>query len=101
MNITRGKRKNAGPERLDGLRRRGVLGGLAAIPVLYGLGAAATPASAAPAGGPTATGDPVRGEERRYHAPLLTAGTRLLLPAGVRAVPVQDYYHRPRLAPAT
>ena len=101
MNITRGKRKNAGPERPDGLRRRGVLGGLAAIPVLYGLGAAATPASAAPAGGPTATGDPVRGDERRYHAPLLTAGTRLLLPAGVRAVPVQDYYHRPRLAPAT
>ena len=47
-----------------------------------------------------AAGDLVRGTERRYHAPLLTPGTRLLLPAGVRAVPVLDYYHRPRLAPA-
>src|ERR1700733_14184766 len=27
-------------------------------------------------------------------------GTRLLLPAGLKAVPVVDYYHRPRLAPA-
>lgn len=38
--------------------------------------------------------------ERRYNAPLLTPGTRLLLPAGVKAVPVQDYYHRPHLASA-
>ena len=48
----------------------------------------------------TATGDLVRGQERRYNAPLLTPGTRLLLPAGVKAVPVADYYHRPHLARA-
>jgi hypothetical protein len=42
----------------------------------------------------------VRGAERRYNAPLLTAGTRLVLPADVKAVPVLDYYHRPRLARA-
>jgi hypothetical protein len=49
---------------------------------------------------PAAAGDLVRGEERRYNAPLLTPGTQLKLPAGVKAVPVQDYYHRPRVAPA-
>ena len=38
------------------------------------------------------------GQERRYNAPLLTAGTRLVLPAGVKAVPVVDYYHGPHLA---
>ena len=38
--------------------------------------------------------------ERRYNAPLLAPGTRLVLPAGIKAVPVRDYYHRPRLAPA-
>jgi hypothetical protein len=48
-----------------------------------------------------ATGDLVHGEERRYNAPLLTPGTRLSLPAGVRAVAVQDYYHGPHLASAT
>jgi hypothetical protein len=84
--------------------RRSVLGGLAALPVLYTV-ASATPAlasSAARAGSVTteAAGDLVRGQERRYNAPLLTAGTRLLLPAGVKAVPVLDYYHRPRLARA-
>jgi hypothetical protein len=42
----------------------------------------------------------VRGAERRYSAPLLTPGTRLLLPAGVKAVPVLNYYHGPHLAPA-
>ena len=82
--------------------RRGVLGGLAALPVLYTV-ASAAPALASPAartGSVTtaAAGDLVRGQERRYNAPLLTAGTRLLLPAGVKAVPVLDYYHRPRLA---
>ena len=40
------------------------------------------------------------GQERRSNAPLLTPGTRLLLPAGVTAAPVLDYYHRPRVAPA-
>jgi hypothetical protein len=39
--------------------------------------------------------------ERRYNAPLLAPGTRLVLPAGIKAVPIQDYYHRPQLAPAS
>jgi hypothetical protein len=38
--------------------------------------------------------------ERRYHPPLLTPGTRLVLPAGVKAVPVLDHYRRPRVASA-
>ena len=110
MNIIRGKRQHAEAERADGagggtLSRRGVLGGLAAVPfVMYGVGSA-TPALAAatatpPGSVPTAAGDLVRGAERRYNAPLLAAGTRLSLPAGVKAVPVLDYYHRPRLARA-
>jgi hypothetical protein len=110
VNIIRGKRGQAEAERADstaGSRpaRRSVLGGLAALPVLYTV-ASATPAlasSAARAGSGTTTdfaGGLVRGQERRYNAPLLTAGTRLLLPAGVKAVPVLDYYHRPHLARA-
>ena len=108
MNIIRGKREHAEAERADGvgggtLSRRGVLGGLAALPVLAGVGSA-TPALAAtatrPGSVPTAADDLVRGVERRYNAPLLTPGTRLVLPAGVKAVPVRDYYHRPRLASA-
>jgi hypothetical protein len=114
VNVIRGKRQHAQAERADGagggtLSRRGVLGGLAAVPVvLYGAGSA-TPALAAPAlagtatrpgSVPAATGDLVRGAERRYNAPLLTPGTRLVLPAGVKAVPVLDYYHRPHLARA-
>jgi hypothetical protein len=114
VNITRGNRKYAEAEPTDGvgsgtLARRGVLGGLAAIPVLTSLGWTATPASAAtaarlgsvpPGSAPAAAGDLVQGVERRYSAPLLALGTRLVLPAGIKAVPVQDYYHRPRLAPA-
>ena len=108
MKIIRGKRERADAERADGAGgatpgRRSVLGGLAALPVLYGV-ASAAPALAAsavrPGSVPAAAGDLVRGAERRYNAPLLTPGTRLLLPAGVTAVPVQDYYHRPHLAPA-
>ena len=110
MNIIRGKPEHAEAERADGVRggtlgRRNVLGGLAALPVLYGVGSAA-PALAASAvrrsrgSVPAAAGDLVRGAERRYNAPLLTPGTRLVLPAGVKAVPVQDYYHRPRAASA-
>jgi hypothetical protein len=109
VNIITGKPQHAGAERADGagggtVSRRGVLGGLAALPVvLSGVGSAA-PAVAAtatrPGSGVTAAGDLVRGAERRYNAPLLTPGTRLVLPAGVKAVPVQDYYHRPHLAPA-
>jgi hypothetical protein len=109
VNIISGKRQHAEAERADGagggtLSRRGVLGGLAALPVvLYSVGSAA-PALAAtatrPGGVPAATGDLVRGAERRYNTPLLTPGTRLVLPAGITAVPVRDYYHYPHLAPA-
>jgi len=109
VNVIRGQRQHAEAERADGagggtLSRRGVLGGLAALPVvLYGVGSA-TPALAATATRPgrvlAATSDLVRGAERRYNAPLLTPGTRLLLPAGITAVPVQDYYHHPHLASA-
>ena len=108
MNIVRGKREHAEAERADGvgggtLSRRGVLGGLAALPVLYSVGSA-TPALAAsavrPGTVPTAAGDLMRGAERRYNSPLLTPGTRLVLPTGIKAVPVQDYYRRPRLASA-
>jgi hypothetical protein len=108
VNVIKGKREHAEAERADGvgrgtLSRRGVLGGLAALPVLYTVGSA-VPALAAtatrPGSVPTATGDLVRGAERRYNAPLLTPGTRLVLPAGITAVPIQDYYHHPHLAPA-
>ena len=108
MNITRGNRKHAEAEPTDGagsgtMRRRSVLGGLAAIPVLSGL-AVAPPlwaaASARRGSVPAAAGDLVQGAERHYNAPLLAPGTRLVLPAGIKAVPVRDYYHRPRLAPA-
>ena len=114
MKIIRGKREDPEAEPAEGaaggtLARRNVLGGLAALPVLVSIGSAvpalAAPAPAAsaarPGSVPAAAGDLVRGTERRYNAPLLTPGTRLLLPAGVKAVPVVDYYHRPRLAPAT
>jgi hypothetical protein len=90
---------------MDGpaLTRRGMLGGLAAIPaasVLYGIrspsSALAAPTRAARAARPG--GDLVRGVERRYNAPLLTPGTRLVLPAHIRAAAVKDYYQRPHLA---
>ena len=83
--------------------RRSVLGSLAALPVLYAVGSAA-PALAAsavrPGSVPAAADNLVRGGERRYNAPLLTPGTRLVLPAALKAVPVLDYYHRPRAAAA-
>jgi hypothetical protein len=112
VNIIKGQPEHAKADRADGagggtLGRRnvlgGVLGGLAALPVLSSIGSASlAPAATAvrPGSTRTADGDLVRGPERRYNAPLLTAGTRLLLPAGVKAVPVLDYYRRPRLAPA-
>ena len=108
MNIIRGKRQNAKAERADGvsLSRRKVLGGLAAlpaIPVLYSLGSA-SPAPALtvtpPGSVPKATDDLIRGVERRYNAPLLTPGTRLVLPADIKALPIQDYYSHPQLASA-
>ncbi len=106
MNIIRGKRENAesaGGAGGGALGRRNVLGGLAALPILVSVGSAAPAlaASAARSGNvPAAAGDLVRGAERRYNAPLLAPGTRLVLPAGGKAVPVLDYYHRPHLAPA-
>ena len=108
MNVIRGDRKNVGAEPTDGvgsgtLGRRSVLGGLAAIPVLSSLVGSAAPALAATGARrnsvPAAAGDLVQGVERRYNAPLLAPGTRLVLPAGVKAVPVRDYYRRPQLAP--
>ena len=107
MNIIRGDRKNAEAEPTDGvgggtLGRRSVLGGLAAIPVLSSIAGSAAPALAATGARrgsvPASAGDLVQGVQRQYNAPLLAAGTRLVLPAGVKAVPVRDYYHRPRLA---
>jgi len=125
VNIIRGTRQRTEADRADDgdratLSRRGVLGGLAALPVLYGIGSA-TPAPAAAAAQPgvrgnaadvgvrraaeradrtvpTVTGDLVRAAERRYNAPLLTAGTRLMLPAGIKAVPILDYYRHPHIA---
>jgi hypothetical protein len=99
MNILRGKPRPPAAEPVGGgtLSRRRVLGGLAAVPVLVGIGSA-TPALATTTAQPGS--DLVRGVERRYHAPLLTAGTRLLLPAGIKSVSIQDYYHRPHLASA-
>jgi len=86
------------------LGRRSVLGGLAAVPVLSSLVGSAAPALAATGARrgsvPAAAGDLVQGVQRQYNAPLLAAGTRLVLPVGIKAVPVWDYYHRPRLAPA-
>ena len=109
MNIFTGKRERAEAERADGagggsLSRRSILGGLATLPVLYGVGSATTPAVAATAvrsgSVPETTDDLVLGVERWYHAPLLTPGTRLVLPAGIKAVAIQDYYRRPHLASA-
>jgi hypothetical protein len=48
----------------------------------------------------TATASLATGTERRYNAPLLAPGTRLVLPKGIKATSVLDYYHRPRLVPA-
>ncbi|HEX4725818.1 MAG TPA: hypothetical protein VH333_25120 [Pseudonocardiaceae bacterium] len=86
------------------ISRRRVLGGLAAIPVLATV-ATATPALATTAAQaaqpvPTRSYDLARGVERRYNAPLLTAGTKLSLPAGITAVPIQDFYRNPHLASA-
>jgi hypothetical protein len=108
MNVIRGDRKHAEAKPTDGvsggtLGRRSVLGGIAAIPVLSSLVGAAAPASAATAArrgsAPAAADDLVQGVQRQYNAPLLAPGTRLVLPAGIKAVPVRDYYQRPRLAP--
>ena len=91
----------------ESLGRRSVLSGLAALPVLYSVGAgspaaAATAATASrPVSVPQATDAALlRGPERRFSAALLTPGTRLVLPKGIEAVAVQDYYHRPHAASA-
>ncbi len=108
MNIIRRKSQHKEADRADGisLSRRKVLGGLAAlpaIPVLYSVGSV-SPALASmvtrPGSVPEATDELVRGVERRYNAPLLTPGTRLVLPADIKALPIEDYYHHPQLASA-
>jgi hypothetical protein len=111
VNIVSEKRQHTEPERTEAvtLTRRRMLGGLAALPAISvlssiesassALGAPAPVATATrPVGVPNASDDLVRGVERRYNAPLLAPGTRLVLPAGIKAVPVQDYYRRPHLA---
>jgi hypothetical protein len=115
MTMTRGKQQHAESERAGGVRegaltRRSVLGGLAALPVLYSIGSASPalattlvrPGSVTKASDDLARGeasdDLARGVERRYNAPLLTPGTRLVLPAGIKAFPVHDYYTQPHLA---
>jgi hypothetical protein len=112
VNIIKGQPEHAEADRADGagagtLGRRnvlgGVLGGLAALPVLSSIGWATPPLAATatrPGRVPKTVDDLVRGAERRYNAPLLTPGTRLVVPAGVKAVPVLDYYRRPHVAPA-
>jgi hypothetical protein len=94
VNVIREEQQHAEAQRADDvgggtLSRRGILGGLAgglaALPVLSSIGSA-TPALAATATRPArvskAAGDLVRGQERRYNAPLLAPGTRPLLPDG-------------------
>jgi hypothetical protein len=114
MNSNRSKRQHEQSERPDGiggatLSRRGVLGGLAALPVLYSIGSAAPALAVGPVlaaraeranSTPKTTDGLVRAVERRYNAPLLTPGTRLVLPVDVTAVPIKDYYRRPHLASA-
>ena len=108
MNVVRGKRERTQAQRADGvnpgaLGRRGLLGGLAALPVLYSVGSATSAAASTatrPDSAPKSTSDLLRGAERRYNAPLLAAETRLVLPTGIKAVSVHDYYRRPRLASA-
>ena len=91
------------------LRRRAVLSGLAILPVAYGVGTAgsaradvksvqADVKTASPDSVRTVAGGLVTGVERRYNAPQLAPGTRLVLPKGIKAVSVMDYYHRPHLA---
>lgn len=105
MNIIRDKREQRADDAGGGaLGRRSVLGGLAAIPVLYGVGIA-SPAQAATTAARSgsarqAGADLVRGSERRFTATRLTPGTRLILPEGIKAVAVEDYYHRPHTASA-
>ena len=109
MNITRGNRKHAEAEPTDGAGS----GTLRSAQRPWRPGRHSGPvrprrvsrprlaaASARRDSVPAAAGDLVQGAERQYNAPLLAPGTRLVLPAGVKAVPVRDYYHRPRLAPA-
>jgi len=74
------------------LGRRSVLGGLAALPVLYGVATAgsgeAAVSGARPGSVPTVTDGLAVGVERRYNAPLLTPGTRLVLPKDIKAASV-------------
>jgi hypothetical protein len=118
MNVNRNRPQHAEAEHPEGiggaaLSRRGVLGALAALPVLYGIGSAAPALGAVPKLAATARqpdsaskatddlvrrDDLLRGVERRYNAPQLAPGSRLVLPSDIKAVPVKDYYRRPHLA---
>jgi hypothetical protein len=109
VNIIKGQPEQAEAERADGVARGtlgrrsvlgGVLGGLAALPVLSSIRPAAPAPATRPGSVPKAADDLARGPERRYNAPLLAPGTRLVLPKGIKAVPVLDYYRRPRAAAA-
>ena len=122
MNNIRGRQEHTDTGPADGvggraLGRRGVLGGIAVLPVVYGIGSAAPApaASSAPAVGSApaatsagsggaaqaaATAGLVRGVEQRYHAPLLTSGSRLVLPEGITVTPILDYYDHPHRASA-
>ncbi len=61
---------------------------------------ALAPTVTRPGSVPKATDELVREVERRSNAPLLTPGTRLVLPADIKALPIQDYYSHPQLASA-
>jgi hypothetical protein len=121
VNNIRSRHEHVDTGRADGaggrtLARRGVLGGIAALPVVYGIGAAApalaattaqatgsaqaaTSTSTRPGGASNAAAvNLARGVEQRYNAPLLAPGTRLVLPEGIKAVAIEDYYGRPHLA---
>jgi hypothetical protein len=90
VNISRGKRQRLEAGVGGGnLSRRGILGGLVTVPVLYGIGSATTAVAATATQPGKATDGLVRGVERRFNAPQLAKGTRLVLPAGIKAVPIQ------------
>ena len=94
------------PESMTVTRRGILIAGVPALSALYSMRsarsalAAHAPAAvtASPPSVPNASEDLMRGGERRYNAPLLTPGTRLVLPADIKAVSVQNYYRRPHLA---
>lgn len=107
MKVIKDRRDAAETEHVEkgAFGRRSILGGIAAVPVLYGIGAATSAQAATTVTRPgstpaTAVDGLARGVEHRYNAPQLAPGSRLVLPEGIRAAAVQDYYRHPRLASA-